>query len=147
MTLDARPTLANLLAENERTIGIFYRLAAILLVGSLIAHLAFASYYVLSATAVENGNVLIFAIFNVAALVVEVYLGRIAFMLGSRAGQLRDMQYALLIAEQDIDTMRFELAAKAIMSLRRDVGGLKVLDVESIVNRLSSGKPSGKDAS
>jgi hypothetical protein len=113
----------------------------------LIAHLAFASYYVLSATAVENGNVLIFAIFNVAALVVEVYLGRIAFMLGSRAGQLRDMQYALLIAEQDIDTMRFELAAKAIMSLRRDVGGLKVLDVESIVNRLSSGKPSGKDAS
>ncbi|MDX9886678.1 hypothetical protein [Thauera sp.] len=147
MTLDARPTLANLLAENERTIGIFYRLATILLVGSLIAHLAFASYYVLSATAVENGNVLIFAIFNVAALVVEVYLGRIAFMLGSRAGQLRDMQYALLIAEQDIDTMRFELAAKAIMSLRRDVGGLKVLDVESIVNRLSSGKPSGKDAS
>ena len=147
MTLDARPTLANLLAENERTIGIFYRLATILLVGSLIAHLAFASYYVLSATAVENGNVLIFAIFNVAALAVEVYLGRIAFMLGSRAGQLRDMQYALLIAEQDIDTMRFELAAKAIMSLRRDVGGLKVLDVESIVNRLSSGKPSGKDAS
>ena len=147
MTLDARPTLANLLAENERTIGIFYRLATILLVGSLIAHLAFASYYVLSATAVENGNVLIFAIFNVAALVVEVYLGRIAFMLGSRAGQLRDMQYAVLITEQNIDTMRFELAAKAIMSLRRDVGGLKVLDVESIVNRLSSGKPSGKDAS
>lgn len=146
MTLDARPTLTNLLAENERTIGTFYRLATMLLVGSLIAHLAFASYYVLSATAVENANVLIFAIFNVAALVVEIYLGRIAFMLGSRAGQLRDMQYALLIAEQDMDTLRFELAAKAIMSLRRDVGGLKVLDVESIINRLSSSKPSGKDA-
>jgi hypothetical protein len=146
MTLDARPTLTNLLAENERTIGTFYRLATMLLVGSLIAHLAFASYYVLSATAVENANVLIFAIFNVAALVVEIYLGRIAFMLGSRAGQLRDMQYALLIAEQDMDTLRFELAAKAIMSLRRDVGGLKVLDVESIISRLSSSKPSGKDA-
>lgn len=146
MNSDTNPPLASLLAENEKTIGIYYRLATILLASSLISHLAFASYYVYTAASIDNAHVLLFATFNVAALVVEVYLSRIAFMLGSRAGQLRDLQYALRIAEGNIDTTRFELAAKAIMSLRRDVAALKILDVESMINRVSGTKPNGKDA-
>ena len=146
MNPDSGPLLNTLLAENEKTIGIFYRLATMLLVGALISHLAFASYYVNAHSSIDNAQVLLFTVFNMAALVVEVFLSRIAFMLGSRAGQLRDIQYALCIAEANIDTGRFEVAARAIMSMRRDVAGLKILDVESIVTRLSGIKPSSKDA-
>jgi hypothetical protein len=146
MKSEAPPSLAILLAENESTIGFFYRLATVLLVGSFIAHLAFASYYVLVANDVDSAHVALFAVFNLTALVVEVFLGRVAFMLGSRAGQLRDLQYALQIAEGKLDTKRFALAANAIMSLRREAAGLKVLDVESIASKVSGGKPADKDA-
>lgn len=146
MNSQATPNLQTLLAENEKTIGFYYRTATVLLVGSFIAHLGFASYYVHAANYVDNAHVALFAVFNLTALVVEVFLGRVAFMLGSRAGQLRDMQYALQIAEGKLDTNRIELAAKAIMSLRRESAGLKVLDVESIVNKISGSKSVDKDA-
>lgn len=145
MTADTGLALEELIAQNERTIGAFYRLAASLLVAGLIAHLAFASYYVYSATAVGDAHVWLFGVFNIAALIVEVYLSRIAFMLGSRVGQLRDMRYALRITESNIDTARLELAARAIMSMRRDVSTLKIMDVESIVTKLPGDKSGGKD--
>jgi hypothetical protein len=128
--------LIQLLEKNEAMIGFFYRLATALLVGALIVHLAFAAYYVLAADVVDGSHVLLFAVFNVAALVAEVFLSRIAFMLGARAGQLRDTRYALEIACSDIDPVRFESAARAIMSMRRDVGALKIMDIENVVERL-----------
>jgi hypothetical protein len=128
--------LIQLLEKNEAMIGFFYRLATALLVGALIVHLAFAAYYVLAADVVDGSHVLLFAVFNVAALVAEVFLSRIAFMLGARAGQLRDTRYALEIACSDIDSARFESAARAIMSMRRDVGALKIMDIENVVERL-----------
>jgi len=146
MNSETSSPLFSLLAENERVIIGFYRLATLLIVGALILHLAFASFYVYSAALVDNARVLLFAVFNIAAVVVEIFLSRMGFMLGSRAGQLRDMQYALKIAESDLDVARLEAAARAIMSMRRDVSSLKILDLENIVAKLSSGKSSGKDA-
>jgi len=145
MNSETSSPLFSLLAENERVIIGFYRLATLLIVGALILHLAFASFYVYSAALVDNARVLLFAVFNIA-VVVEIFLSRMGFMLGSRAGQLRDMQYALKIAESDLDVARLEAAARAIMSMRRDVSSLKILDLENIVAKLSSGKSSGKDA-
>jgi len=129
-----------LLANNEQTVSVYYRLVAALLIGALLTHLAFASYYVYSAAAVHAAQVYLFAVFNVTALIVEIYLSRIAFMLASRGGQLRDIRYALAIAISQIDARRFGDAAKAIMSMRRDASGLKVVDIEAITAKLTQGK-------
>jgi hypothetical protein len=139
-------SLEALVVDNERTIGAFYKLMTFLLVAILIAHLAFASYYVYFAGAVGVFNVWLFGILNLAALLVEVNLSRMAFMLGSRAGQLRDMQYALRITESNIDTARLDLATKAIMALRRDVSTLKVMDIENIASKIIGSKADGKGA-
>jgi hypothetical protein len=137
-----------LLTNNERAVSVYYRLAAALLIGALLTHLAFASYYVYSAAAVHTAQVLLFAVFNVTALIVEIYLSRIAFMLASRGGQLRDMRYALAIAVSQVDARRFGDAAKAIMSMRRDAAALKIVDIEAITAKLSQAKGAkGGDAS
>jgi hypothetical protein len=139
-------SLDDLLRGNEAEIVFFYRLATWLLVLVLVSHLVFSAYYLYAAQAINEPGVLLFAVFNIAALVVEIYLSRIAFMLGSRAGQLRDMRYALLIADSTLDTSRFEAASRAIMSLRRDAGALKIIDIEAIAGKLSKPKTTGKDA-
>ncbi len=132
--------LEELLTNNEQTVSVYYRLASTVLIGVLLTHLAFASYYVYSAVVVHTAQVYLFTVFNVTALIVEIYLSRIAFMLASRGGQLRDMRYAIAIAISQIDSRRFGEAAKAIMSMRRDASGLKVVDIEAIAAKLSQGK-------
>jgi hypothetical protein len=143
---DATLALTTILEENVGTIGFFYRLATALLVGALLTHMAFASYYVYAAIAPDTGHVLLFAVFNIAALIVEVYLGRIAFMLGSRAGQLRDIQYALRIVDSGVDAAKFECTVRAIMASRRDVAGLKLVDIENLLAKVTRAKRGGKDA-
>lgn len=135
------------LALNDAEIIPYYRLTTILIVLSLLLHLAFDTWYVVSFSNVASSGVYLFVIFNVAALVVELYLTRIAFMLGSRAGQLRDLQYALRIAGADFDASCFEMACRAIMATRRDTSGLKVFDLEAVIKELSNRKGGGKDAS
>lgn len=139
-----------LLESNERTVTLFYRLATTLLVLFLAGHLAFSAYcvYVGSVTTVEQA--VTFGIFNLAALVVEIYLSRIAFMLGARAGQLRDIHYSLMLCESKADLSRFKTAAQAIMATRRSEAAMKILDVESVVNsalaKVPGAKPAGKDS-
>ena len=145
MTTNKSRSLEELICENEATIRIFYLIVFVLLVITMGTHLVLASRYVYVATVIDNSNVLIFAVFNISAIVVEIYLSRIGFMLASRAGQLKDMRYALRIAEGSVATTRFEAAAKAITSLRRDTAGLKILDIEALISKLYGGKPGGKD--
>ena len=143
MTTHLEP-LFEQLAANDREITRYYRVFTILLVAGLLLHLLYASYFVWIIDPVSEFRVLLFAIFNVSALVVEIFLSRIAFMLGSRAGQLRDLQYALMIVSSGIDTTCFEVAARSIMATRRDMAVLKVLDVESMVAKIR-GEKSAKD--
>ena len=128
--------LLDLLAKNQKTVTYFYRLATFTLVLALLVHLAFASWYLLAAEEIDENRVWLFVVFNATALLVEVLLSRIAFMLGARAGQLVDTRYALEIAGSAIDTAKLELAAKVVMSMRRDAAGLKVLDIEAVLSHL-----------
>lgn len=133
--------LVKLLEDNEKAVTYFYKLATAVLVLALLVHLAFSSWYLVKNNGIEDVGVWLFVVFNVTALVVEVFLSRIAFMLGARAGQLKDTRYAVELVAGDVDVEKFELAARALMSMRRDAGALKVVDIESIVERLVKGKP------
>jgi hypothetical protein len=135
-------TIHLLVASNERTVTWLYRLATLVLLGFLTVHLAFSSYYVYARSVSSTDEAVIFGIFNLAALIAEVYVSRIAFMLGSRAGQLRDIRLCLLLTESKVDLSRFRVAAQAIMSTRRSEVGLKILDVESIAGGIA-GKATG----
>ena len=139
-------TLLQLLESNEQEVGRYYRLATALLVSGLILHLAFSSFFVYSFTSIDMPRVWLFTAFNATALVVEIYLSRIAFMLGARAGQLRDIRYCLYLANSNADIARFDVATRAVMLLRRDAAGLKILDVEAVVSRAAELKPGGKNA-
>ena len=135
-----------LVEANELEIGKYYRIATALLLFGLVLHLAFSSYFVYSSTTIDISRVWLFTAFNATALVVEIYLSRIAFMLGSRAGQLRDIRYCLCLANSTLDIERFDAAAKAVMLLRRDAAGLKILDIEAMVSRANELKAGSKNA-
>lgn len=138
MNESAEPTvLLNLLTRNQKTVTFFYRLATGFLVSALVVHLAFASWYLIAVEAATERQTWLFLVFNGTALLVEVLLGRIAFMLAARAGQLVDTRYAIELSRSGIDIARLESAARALMSMRRDVGALRILEVETMLERLT----------
>jgi hypothetical protein len=127
-----------LLAKNEHLVTVYYRLATLILVIGLAAHVLFAADYLVKYPAKDLPQALQFVTFNATALIVEIFLSRMAFMLGSRAGQLRDLRFAILLGPVMVDSVQLESAARIVMLLRRDASTTKVLDVESVASSLSS---------
>lgn len=121
-----------LLLSNESLITFYYRLSAFVLVGLILAHVLFAAWFIVYIPAKDTPDLLQFIVFNITVLIVEVFLSRMAFMLGSRAGQLRDLRLAVLIESQISDPMKLEAVTRIVMSLRRDAASIKVVDVEAI---------------
>jgi hypothetical protein len=118
--------------SNEALVTFYYKFAAFFLVGVIVAHVLFAAWFLVYFPAEDMPGVLQYIAFNVTILVVEVFLSRMAFMLGSRSGQLRDLRCAVLLASQITDPSKLEPVTRAIMSLRREAGSTKVVDVESV---------------
>ena len=76
MTTQLEP-LFEQLAANDIEIIRYYRVFTILLVAGLLLHLLYASYFVWTIDPVSESQVLLFAIFNVSALVVEIFRGHV----------------------------------------------------------------------
>lgn len=121
-----------LITKNEALVTYYYKLAAFFLLGLMLCHTIFAALLLVLVQCKDTSQVLQFVAFNATVLVIEVFISRIAFMLGSRSGQLRDLRFILVLASQGIDPATLESLSRAVMSLRRDVSGLKVVDLESL---------------
>jgi hypothetical protein len=132
--------LIELLVKNEVLVTFYYKLAAFFLLLVIISHIIFSALFLVYAPSKDIPQVLQFVAFNATVLIVEVFLSRMAFMLGSRSGQLRDLRFALLAVSKSIEPTEIETMARAIMSLRREAGALKVIDIESLIAELSKKK-------
>jgi len=108
-------------------------------------HLGLGARFVWIQTGSSGDSTYPFLTVNVAAVIVELLLVRIGFMLASRAGQLRDLMCALKIADSEIDVKRLNLAVQPFNATRRNAQDLKVLDIESMANSIG-GKAQAKPA-
>ncbi|MDN3517145.1 hypothetical protein QWY84_05935 [Aquisalimonas lutea] len=122
--------LRELLIRNEILVTAYSKLFVLILVTVLLVHIIFAGLYLIYEPATSMPLVFQFVAFNITAVIVEVFLSRMVFMLASRAGQLRDLRCVSLIAAQETDASRLESIARTVTVLRRDSGSLKVMDVE-----------------
>jgi hypothetical protein len=128
--------LTELLSKNEALVTHYYKLAAFVLLAVLLAHIVFAAFFLIYVPSKDTPQVLQFVAFNATVLFVEIFLARMAFILASRSGQLRDLRFTILLASQAVEPAKLETAARAVMSLRRDASGLKVVDLESLASVL-----------
>jgi hypothetical protein len=126
-----------LISRNQRVITLYYRIAIVLLVAVMLSHVLFAASLIITGAVLNSSAVLAFAVFNATVIVVEVILGRITFMVASRAGQLHDLRVILSILGEKPDPKDLMQTAKAIMVLRRDrPSTLRVFDVERVASSL-----------
>ena len=123
-----------LLAENQRAVTRYYKLATGFLLAVMIIHVVLAAVLVCYGSTKGVADVGQMIVFNATLLIIEVLLVRVAFMLGSRSGQLRDMRLILLVLGKNAEPAAFEAMARAIMALRRESSSLKVVDVETLAS-------------
>jgi formamidopyrimidine-DNA glycosylase len=138
--------ITRLVISDVNVLTKYYRLAVLLLVGAMIVHLAFISSITI-ASAFEKVDHVIFVVFNITVVLIEVMLSRIAFMLGSRLGQLKDLQVVVEILGPEFTPDSFQATVKGLMALRRDLPStLKVVDVEKLLASIKKpGEKSTKD--
>ena len=134
---DMKNTAFNLLEKNETIVTKYYKLSTYIFLGVVVAHILFSCVYLIQFTPNNKYEVFQFTAFNITILIIEVFISRIAFMLGSRAGQLNDIRFCLLLSEFDFPIERFKDTATAIMLLRRDENKLKIFDIEKISENFS----------
>jgi hypothetical protein len=127
-----------LLDSNEALVARFYRIAAALFVGMMLAHAIFitrlqATHYT------DRFQVMAFVTYNLTLLAIELLLGRITFMLAGRSGQLRDMKLIFTAMGSSLDTDAFERLSRGVMILRRDrASSMKLIDIEKLASTLKA---------
>jgi hypothetical protein len=138
-------TVLSHLDTNRSEVVFYYQMMMIFFVLLVTLHLGLGARFVWLQTGSSGDPAYPFLIVNVAAVIVELLLVRIGFMLASRAGQIRDLMCALKIADSEIDVKRFNLAVQPFNTTRRNAQDLKVLDIESMANSIG-GKAQAKPA-
>lgn len=133
------------LDANRCDVVFYYRMMMIFFMLLVTLHLGLGARFVWIQTGSSGDSTYPFLTVNVAAVIVELLLVRIGFMLASRAGQLRDLMCALKIADSEIDVKRLNLAVQPFNATRRNAQDLKVLDIESMANSIG-GKAQAKPA-
>lgn len=128
----SKDDLYNSLDENEGIVTRYYKLAIFVFIAIIIIHISFSTYFLVSTIQNNSSQTISYVTINIVFLIIEVFISRIAFMLGSRSGQIRDIKLMLLISDQDFHIEKIEKIASTIMSLRRDENKMKILDIEKI---------------
>ena len=127
----------NLLLANELLVSRFYKVACGIFLLVLTAHLIFIGGFVLESAIATQQQVWLFGIFNLTVVVIELLLGRTAFMLGARSGQLKDVRLLLAMLGSHPDPGAFDSCARTLMALRRDSAvSLKLVDIEALAGQL-----------
>ena len=134
--LQGQQDLERLFSQSERVLRGWYTVSGIALFIVLTWHVGFATYMLIWHPATDMPEVWRFVAYNATFLVIEVLLTRVAFMLASRAGQLRDLRCAVTIASELPFAEKLETVSRAIMLLRRDTEALKVINLEALASLL-----------
>ena len=130
-----------LLDVNDSLVARYYKIAAFLFVGMMLAHALFISRLLWLRQYTGRNEVISFVAFNATLLGIELMLGRITFMLAGRAGQLRDLKLIFTAMGPTLNPDTFERLSKGVMMLRRDqASSLKLIDVERLALALRGGK-------
>lgn len=138
---DRSESVLRLIKSNQALLRPYYKLAAILLVALLLLHFGFTAYLTAQNAFGNWYAVSGFVVFNVTAIIIEVVMSRIAFLLAARLGQLRDIEAILAMLGSPPDPEAFEKIAKAFTALRRDSSAsLKIVDLESLASTLKKSK-------
>ena len=125
-----------LIDSNEALVARYYRIAATLFVGMMLAHAIFITR-LQAIRYTDRLQVMAFVTYNVTLLAIELLLGRITFMLAGRSGQLRDLKLIFTAMGSSLDTDAFERLSKGIMILRRDrASSMKLIDIERLASTL-----------
>lgn len=132
--------ISELISINEVVVTKYYKVVTLVLLTTLFLHIVFSGGYIVLSPSENTSQVLQFVAFNVTVLIIEVILSRMAFMLGARSGQLRDLHLSVVLSSSIKEPQNLEIISGTIMSLRREHTGLKIFDIEALSSRLNNKK-------